>query len=101
MKITVEVLKEKNACQDGIKYFQANFKEKEIEVKEVLQKLVEDNKYNWASWVVDNFKNSEEVEIIEGDLISDKPLFFLSSIKILGSIKIKGSIEAGGYIEAD
>ena len=53
MKITVEFLKEKNACSGGLEWFEANFKE--ISHADLINRLIESKekeKLQWANWLL-------------------------------------------------
>jgi hypothetical protein len=49
MKITKEWLQEKNACADGVVWFK---KQTESDGLEVVNKLITDNKLDWANWLI-------------------------------------------------
>ncbi len=48
-EITLDFLKSKNACEDGIKWFN---NQPHTNTKEVLSRLISENKYNWANWLI-------------------------------------------------
>ena len=49
MKLSAEWLKEKNACQSGIEWWQA---QKEKDGKKVVKKLIAEDKLDWANWLI-------------------------------------------------
>jgi len=49
MNITTKLLRSLNACQDGI-YLVATYEDKEAGA--VIRRLVADNKWNWANWLI-------------------------------------------------
>ena len=51
MNITLEFLKQKEACEEGLDYFKANNLE-EIEAYKLINKLNEDNKLGWNNWLL-------------------------------------------------
>ena len=51
MKIKLTWLEEKNTCEEGIEYFTSNELEG-IEDVDLVKKLFEEKKYNWASWLL-------------------------------------------------
>ena len=57
MKITIEQLNELNACKDGTDWFQA---QKETEHETVILKLLDEDKFNWANWLIVRFLGRKE-----------------------------------------
>ena len=51
MNITLEFLKQKEACEEGLDYLKANNLE-EIEAYKLINKLNEDNKLDWNNWLL-------------------------------------------------
>ena len=49
MKLTLEWLKEKGACSEGVKWFMG---QKESEDKSVLESLISSDHLNWANWFI-------------------------------------------------
>ncbi len=49
MKITIKQLKQLNACQDGIDWFN---KQKNKEAKHILRQCLKDNHFDYANWFV-------------------------------------------------
>ena len=49
MKLSKEWLEDKSACSEGIEWLIAN---KETDATEVLNKLIEEKKLNWANWLI-------------------------------------------------
>jgi len=104
MKITKEWLKEKNSCREGYEWFLKHFGD-EADYQDVLDALAEENLFEWAKWLLQNAGPTKEAKEIQGNIQSEKSLFFSGSIKISGFINCKlllagGGIEAGGGIKA-
>ena len=49
MKITLDWLKGKNACSEGISWFK---NQKESEGIDVIKSLMKDKKYQWVNWTI-------------------------------------------------
>ena len=49
MIISKEWLKEKSACSDGVKWFNA---QKETNAIKVIKKLIKENQSSWANWTI-------------------------------------------------
>ena len=49
MKITKEWLREKSACNSGVKWF---LDQKETNGFKVVEKLIKENKLDWANWAI-------------------------------------------------
>jgi hypothetical protein len=49
MKITTEWLKKKSACSEGVAWF---LSQKETEAILILEALMEDDKFDWANWLI-------------------------------------------------
>src|SRR3990167_9822181 len=111
MQITLEFLKEKNACHDGIAWF-----EKHIgtsgEYQAVWDALAADEAtpIDWARWLLETAGKTNDVKVISGDLTGDR-FYFSGEVRITGAaivkfllaglgIKAGGGIKAGWGIEA-
>jgi hypothetical protein len=49
MNITTEFLKDKNACPEGVKWFDA---QEERDGAKVVEKLMSEDKLDWANWLI-------------------------------------------------
>ena len=49
MLITKKWLKEKSACSEGVKWFNA---QKETDAVKVIKKLIQEDKLDWANWTI-------------------------------------------------
>src|SRR3990167_11243273 len=99
MKITKKLLQEKGACPEGIEWFERKFPDG-WDYIEVLNALAEENLNDWASWALNALGKIDKTLEVEGDLISEKSIFFPGNIKVHASLETKFSIKAGGNIEA-
>ena len=59
MKITKELLKEKNACNAGYEWFIVNCSDG-IELDELCKKLLESEKFDWANWMLRKLFNKKQ-----------------------------------------
>ena len=50
MKITIEYLQSKYACEEGLEYFKDNYTE--IEHFELISQLNIKNKHTWSNWLI-------------------------------------------------
>ena len=58
MKLTKKWLKEHNACEDGYEYALENLLG--LGIKETVEKLMSDNKFDWANWYLTKFFNKKQ-----------------------------------------
>ena len=104
MRITKDMLKAKGACVNGYRDFCKSFPEEDypdgVEYQELLNACTENNRDDYADWLLYSFGRTNDEIFVDGDLISDKPIYVCGSLKVTGNIKAGGSIKAGGYIEA-
>jgi hypothetical protein len=56
--INLQFLESKNACEDGIEYFEENYPE-EIDAKELILDLISKNKHKWAHWLITRLLTKE------------------------------------------
>ena len=97
MKITVEYLKEKSACAEGVAWFVAHFP-KGGEYQAVLDALAADAKPDYAQWLLNAVGPTSavlEVESWSGDW-----LFFAGTIKAAKGLSAVYGIKAGSGIKA-
>jgi len=104
MKITLDWLKEKNACVEAVKKFKETFGE-EADYQSVLDALGKENRADWASWLIGQAGRTDSVLEIKGNLITETSIFFSGFIKVTGRIAAKflisgTGIEAGEGIKA-
>ena len=57
MKITMQWLKEKSACHDGLLWFE---QQEDSQPIDVLTELIEQNKLDWANWLREIKQRSTE-----------------------------------------
>ena len=56
--IDLQFLESKNACEDGIEYFEENYPD-EIAAKELILDLISKNKHRWANWLITRLLTKE------------------------------------------
>lgn len=98
MKITLDWLKEKSACEDGIAWFEGNFGN-EADCQKVLDELGKLNKADWARWLINKAGPTTSVLEIQGNVEIEHSLFFLGTIRVGGKITCK-FLAAGEGISA-
>ena len=99
MQITRKMLTGWNACDDGLKWFDAHFSEDGAEYQEILNKLAVENEDVYAEWLLK--KAGAEDTVLELDeIVSENSFFFAGQIKVTGKIQIKFRLAAGLGIEA-
>ena len=59
-KISMKVLKKKKACKDAIRYFEKIASLQEYSLEEVIDHLLEKEKYNWAGWLISRMLNKKK-----------------------------------------
>ena len=52
MQITLDWLKQQSACQDGYEWSIKTLNKKSMAVNNFIDKLMAENKFNWANWVI-------------------------------------------------
>ena len=104
MKITREMLKAKNACVEGYRAFCEAYPEKEYpegaEYQEVLDNCAENDKDEYALWLIDIFGQTNGARFIDGDLTTDKSIFVCGSLEVTGKIICKKYVRTGHSIKA-
>ena len=98
MKITKEFLKEKDACNEGFRWFCDNFPEGG-EYQVVLDALAKENRADWARWLIEKVgpaNTTLEIETME----TETSLFFAGKIIVKGALKVDKWLLAGYGIEA-
>ena len=99
MQITLEWLKEKNACADGVEWFQRNFPAGGG-YQAVLDALAHENLSSWGSWLLSTAGPAGTVLKINGDYEAHFGLYFAGRVEISESIKVAGHFLAGSGIKA-
>ena len=99
MKITTELLKEKQACTEGVEKFIEHFPSGEAEYQDVLDKLAELNDTSNADWLLKTIGKTDAVLELDGN-VERASLFFAGSIKVTGFLKVDFHLVAGSGIEA-
>ena len=72
MKLTTKWLKERDACRDGIDWFE---QQKNKDLKSITDKLYNTKQYGWCFWLL--YRTTMKAKLLLGGLIS---LIFLMSI---------------------
>ncbi|HBC93672.1 MAG TPA: hypothetical protein DCZ10_12465, partial [Pelotomaculum sp.] len=98
MQITLDWLREKEACSESMLRFKHTFPEG-AEYQDVLDALAKENKADWAAWLMKEAGSTNDVLEVES-LEVECSLFFAGQIKIKGLVKIAKWLLAGGGIEA-
>ena len=103
-RITREMLKEKGACADGYRQYCEAFPKDTypdgVEYQELLNACAENDRDDFAMWLLNAFGRTDDVLEIEGDYQSEKSLFVCGSLRVTGSITCKGVLRVGGSIKA-
>ena len=100
MKITSEKLKEWPACQDGYRWFMEHFPAGEAEYQDVLNALADDDKPDYADWLM-NRAGVDKETVLEIDEVTDrKHLFVAGSLIVKLGIRVSGCLCAGSGIKA-
>ena len=98
MKITLDWLKEKNACGEARREFAKRFPEG-AEYQDVLDALAAENNFEWAYWLMHAAGPVDTVLEVE-ELTAEASLFFAGKVIVKGAIEVAKWILAGGGIEA-
>ena len=99
MKLTVDFLKAKRACSDGLHWFETNFGS-EADYQTVLNRLAKEQFVSWADWVLKAVGPIDEVMEISADTKIDGHLFVAGNLRCTASLQVSLTIKAGGGIEA-
>ena len=94
MKITTELLQEKQVGSIGVEKFIEHFPSGEAEYQDVLDKLAELNDVRTAARLLQTIGKTNAVLEIDGN-IERASLFFAGSIRATGFIRVDFSIMAG------
>src|SRR5208337_2399595 len=105
MKITLELLRSKSACSEGMSWVEENLPEG-AEYQDFLDALAAADKPDWASWLLANFGKTTAVKTVTSVTAGTKHIFaagrlvFECPVRVLGRIQAGWGIKAGGSIEA-
>lgn len=105
MLITLDWLKEKEACAESLLAFEHKFPNG-AEYQEVLDALAAEDRYDWGSWLLRVGGNTNAILEVD-ELITKASIFFAGKIIVKGILKTtkwllsSGSIVTDGDIEAD
>lgn len=99
MKLTVDFLKAKRACTEGLCWFETNFGS-EADYQTVLNLLAKEHLASWASWVLQAVGPIDDVMEISADTTIDGYLFVAGNLSCTASLQVALSIKAGGDIKA-
>lgn len=60
-KLTIQWFKDNKACNEGFKWVKETFKDKkEIPTDELIQILIDEDRYNWANWTICRVLSKEQ-----------------------------------------
>ena len=100
MKITMDQLKGWGACRDGYELFLRRFPDGEAEYQDVLNALAEDDRPDYAYWLM-NHAGPDRESVIEVEAIADCKHFFAAGrLVIKNGAAVTGRLRAGLGIEA-
>ena len=99
MLITIDFLRAKGACMDGLCYFKKNFGES-ADYQAVLDKLAEDDRVSDARWLLDNAGADKEATREISEAPTTKHIFAAGRLEIKIDISVAGCVFAGGGIKA-
>ena len=100
MKITRDQLKGWGACRDGYELFLRRFPDGEAEYQDVLNALAEDDRPDYAYWLM-NHAGPDRESVIEVEAIADCKHFFAAGrLVIKNGAAVTGRLRAGWGIEA-
>ena len=100
MKITMDQLKGWGACRDGYELFLRRFPDGEAEYQDVLNALAEDDRPDYAYWLM-NHAGPDRESVIEVEAIADCKHFFAAGrLVIKNGAAVTGRLRAGWGIEA-
>jgi hypothetical protein len=97
MIITLEYLRSKDACSDGIQWFTKNFPDGG-DYQAVLDALAAEGQHDYANWLLDHAGSLDT--ILEIESFNGEWLFFAGTIKVKAGIEAKKAIRAGRAISA-
>ena len=89
MKLTKELLKEKNACSDGYEWY---LKHGCDTVEETAEKLIADDRLNWANWLVTQFMDKNNA--VRYAIFAASEVLHIFESKFPNDIRPRKAIEA-------
>ena len=100
MKITLEMLRSKNACVDGLAWVEEHLPDG-AEYQDFLDALAAADKPDWAGWLIATFGAlPNAVKVIRELSPGTKHIYAAGSLRLETHIRVVGRIEAGEGIEA-
>jgi len=99
MKITKDMLVEWGACQGGIDWFEENFPSLEEDYQEILNRLAEENRKDYAEWLLKK-AGQLNTEIKVEEIATKNSFFFAGKIIVSKGISVGFNLLAGRGIEA-
>src|SRR5208337_3060222 len=100
MKITLELLRSKSACSEGMSWVEENLPEG-AEYQDFLDALAAADKPDWASWLLANFGKTTAVKTVTSVTAGTKHIFAAGRLVFECPVRVLGRIQAGESIEAD
>src|SRR3972149_6469381 len=89
MDITLEWLKEKQACEEAVIAFKKTYVEQEVDYQDLLNALAEAKRPDWASWLLDRAGPIDTILHIDGSKKIYGNLFFAGKIEVAKSIAVR------------
>lgn len=99
MKITKDMLVEWGPCQGGIDWFEENFPSLEEDYQEILNRLAEENRKDYAEWLLKK-AGQLNTEIKVEEIATKNSFFFAGKIIVSKGISVGFNLLAGRGIEA-
>lgn len=99
MKITKDMLVEWGACQGEIDWFEENFPSLEEDYQEILNRLAEENRKDYAEWLLKK-AGQLNTEIKVEEIATKNSFFFAGKIIVSKGISVGFNLLAGRGIEA-
>lgn len=93
------MLVEWGACQDGIDWFEENFSSLEGDYQEILNRLAEENRKDYAEWLLKK-AGQLNTEIKVEEIATKNSFFFAGKIIVTKGISVGFYLLAGRGIEA-
>ena len=99
MLITLDWLKEKEACAESLLAFEHKFPNG-AEYQEVLDALAAEDRYDWGSWLLRVGGNTNAILEVD-ELITKTSIFFAGKIIVKGTLKTTKWLLSSGSIVTD
>ena len=95
MKITKDQIRTWNACRKWYEWFLRRFPDGEAEYQDVLNALAEDDRPDYADWLM-NHAGPDREAVLEVEVIADcKHLFAAGRLVIKNGAAVTGRLRAG------